>query len=126
MFIRSFRVHVAFRLYLQFFTFLGSNSLPAKPITPEQRATYLPIFKALLKVMETQTPAPHDINTLLVRTRDLNRKVPKGQNLLGDFANFGVSGIESMGLPASGDIIVTINGAPHVKTNFGKYLIRGH
>ena len=73
--------------------------------------------------METQTPAPHDVNTLLVSTRDLNRKVPKGQNLLGDFGNFGVSGIESMGLPASGDIIVSIDGAPHVKTDFGKCFI---
>ena len=70
--------------------------------------------------MKMQTPTAEDINTLLVLTRDLNKKVPKSQNLLGDFGNFGTGGIESMGLPETGSIVVTIDGIPHVRTNFGK------
>merc|ERR1712228_850015 len=49
--------------------------------------------------MQTDRPSARDINTLMVETRDLNKKVPKGQNLLGNFANFGIDGLESMGLP---------------------------
>ena len=35
-------------------------------------------MKALVKVMETNTPAPKDVNTLLVLTRDLTKNLPKG------------------------------------------------
>ena len=35
-------------------------------------------MKALVKVMETNTPAPEDVNTLLVLTRDLTKNLPKG------------------------------------------------
>ena len=70
--------------------------------------------------METENPAAEDLNTLLVQTRDLNKNVPQGQNLLGDFGNFGVTGVESTGLPKSGDIIFTFEGVPHIRTNFGK------
>merc|ERR1711992_323788 len=73
-------------------------------ITEEQRQLYLPVMRALLKVMQTDRPSARDINTLMVETRDLNKKVPKGQNLLGNFANFGIDGLESMGLPEFGDI----------------------
>ena len=46
-------------------------------MTPQQRAQYLPVMKALLKVMETKYPAAQDINTLMILTRDLSKQVPK-------------------------------------------------
>ena len=100
-------------------TFPGS--FPDQGITPDQRATYLPVMKALLKVMESNRPSIQDINTLMVLTRELNKKVPKGQNLLGNFGNFGIDNLESMGLPAYGDIITSVNGVPHIRTEFGNY-----
>merc|ERR1739838_920346 len=84
----------------------------------EQRATYLPVMKALLKVMSTSTPAAQDINTLLLATRELNKKVPKGSNLSGGLS-FGIDNLEGMGLPQSGDVVVAVNGVPHIKTTFG-------
>ena len=99
--------------------FLGS--FPSQGITSEQRAIYLPVMKALLKVMESNRPSIQDINTLMVLTRDLSKKVPKGQNLLGNFGNFGIDNLESMGLPEYGDIITNVIGVPHIRTTFGKY-----
>ena len=78
-------------------------------------------MKALLKVMESNRPSVQDINTLMILTRELNKKVPKGQNLLGNFGNFGIDNLESMGLPEYGDIITNVNGVPHIRTTFGKY-----
>ena len=78
-------------------------------------------MKALLKIMESNRPSIQDINNLLVLTRELNKKVPKGQNLLGNFGNFGIDNLESMGLPAYGDIITNANGATHIRTEFGNY-----
>ena len=46
----------------------------------EQRNQVLPVMKALLKVMETKTPAPEDVNTLLLITRDLIRDAPRGRS----------------------------------------------
>lgn len=94
----------------------GQNAM-----TPQQRAQYLPVMKALLKVMETKTPSAQDVNTLMVLTRDLSAQVPKGQNLLGNFGNFGLEGLESMGLPESGDIIVNVDGEPHIRTQWGAF-----
>ena len=102
-------------------TFSFPGSFPNQGISPDQRATYLPVMKALLKVMESNRPSIQDINTLMVLTRELNKKVPKGQNLLGNFGNFGIDNLESMGLPEYGDIITNVNGAPHIRTEFGKY-----
>ena len=83
-------------------------------------------MKALLKVMQTNKPSSEDLNTLMVLTRELNKKVPKGQNLLGNF-NFGDFGgfgdLESMGLPETGDIVMDIDGIAHVRTSFGKFFI---
>jgi len=90
-------------------------------MTPQQRAQYLPVMKALLKVMETKYPAAQDINTLMILTRDLSKQVPKGQNLLADFGNFGLGSMESMGLPESGDIIVNVDGTPHIRTQWGSF-----
>ena len=83
-------------------------------------SAYLPVMRALLRVMETDRPSPADVNTLLVETRELNKNVPKGQNILRNFGNFGIDGLESMGLPDRGNIIENIEGVPHIKTTFGK------
>ena len=85
-------------------------------------------MKALLKVMETKTPAPEDVNTLLILTRDLLKKVPKGQAIPtlsfgSSFSQFGLEGIENMGLPETGDIIVKIGNEAHIKTIFGRYTL---
>ena len=71
--------------------------------------------------MSTSTPAPEDINVLLLATRELNKKVPKGANLLGSGLTFGIENLEGMGLPESGDLILDVNGVSHIKTSFGKY-----
>ena len=47
-------------------------------LSSEERNKFLPVMKALVKVMETNTPAPEDVNTLLVLTRDLTKNLPKG------------------------------------------------
>ena len=95
-------------------------------LSPQERAQYLPVMKALLKVLSSKRPSPQDVNTLLVLTRDLSSQVPKGRNLLGNFGNFGLgnfgdfSSLESMGLPKTGDIITSVDGVPNIKTEFGK------
>ena len=43
-------------------------------MTYEERNTYLPVMKSLVKVMESRYPAPEDVNTLLVLSRDLGAK----------------------------------------------------
>ena len=94
-------------------------------MTSDEKARYLPVMKALLKVMETSTPAPEDVNTLLVLTRDLLKQIPDGQTLIPSlgfgsaFGAFGLDGIENMGLPETGDIIVKVNNIPHIVTQFG-------
>ena len=87
-------------------------------ITSEQRATYLPVMRALLKVMSTNRPSSRDINDLLIKTRELNKKVPKGDNLLGSFGF--EPWLEDMGLPKSGDLVKDVKGVPHIKTTFGE------
>ena len=87
-------------------------------MTPEERNRFLPVMRALLKVMETSTPAPEDINTLLVLSRDLTKYIPDGSAQFGAFAN--LDGIESMGLPETGDVIKYVNGEPHIETQFGE------
>jgi len=89
--------------------------------TAEQRALYLPSMRALLRVMESDRQNPQDINNLLVETRELNKKVPKGKNVLANFGSFGIDGLESMGLPESGDIITNVDGIPHIRTTFGAF-----
>jgi len=100
----------------------GSN----QGITADQRATYLPVMRALLSVMETNRPSPQDINTLMIATRDLNKKVPKGNGLggfgnFGNFGGFGIEDLESMGLPESGDMVANVEGVPHIRTSFGLF-----
>merc|ERR1712241_1599198 len=98
----------------------GKLPLDSKNLmTPEERSWFLPVMKALEKVMETSTPAPEDINNLLVLSRDLTKYIPDGSAQFGAFAN--LDGIESMGLPETGDVIKYVNGEPHIETQFGAF-----
>ena len=86
-------------------------------MSPEQRQQWLPVMEVLVKVMETSSPRPEDINTLLVLSRDLSQYAPEGFNA---FAGF--EGIKEMGLPESGDVIRNVQGTPHIMTSFGEFL----
>ena len=69
--------------------------------------------------METSTPAPEDVNTLLVLTRELTKQIPEGSSFLPTFNGFNVG---DMGLPEDGDVIIDYEGVPHIVTQFGKFL----
>ena len=114
-----------------------ANAAPQLPnvasqgISADQRAIYLPVMRALLKVMEAgNKPTPQDINTLFIATRELNEKVPQDTNLLGGFGSngafggFDISGLKNMGLPSTGDIVINVDGVPHVKTTFGMFMLK--
>jgi len=95
-------------------SFGSRNRLPN-----DQKAQYFIIMKALLKVMESSNPSPNDINTLMVLTRDLVKRIPEGSIKLP--FNFGSNDIGNMGLPETGDIIVNIRGVPHIVTEMGSF-----
>merc|ERR1712039_249676 len=82
----------------------------------QERTQLLPVMKALLRVMETNKPAPSDINNLLILTRDLENSV---SNEFAGFANLEI--IENVGVPKIGDVIKTIRGEPHIMTKFGAF-----
>merc|ERR1712212_365315 len=84
----------------------------------EERNKFLPVMKALVKVMETSTPAPEDVNSLLVLTRDLTKDLPKGSSALPSFNGFNIN---EMGLMDDGDVIVDVLGEPHILTKFGAF-----
>ena len=89
-------------------------------MTYEERNTYLPVMKSLVKVMETRYPAPEDVNTLLVLSRDLAKgllKVKGGE--LPIPASFGDVNIADM-LLYEGDAIVNVDGLPHILTKYGE------
>merc|ERR1712241_1213621 len=94
-------------------------------MTREERNTYLPVMKALEKVMATSNPSPRDLNTLLVLTRDIAAQIPEGESLpsfLGaGFGGFGLNGLESMGLAKTGDVIVQVDNVPYIVTQFGAF-----
>ena len=100
-------------------------------MTQQERARFLPVMEALLKVMQTNRPAPEDVNTLLKLSRDLSKYVPKGEagqfgDLAGLFAGqFGdfidIDNMEDMGIPKTGDVIKNVNGRPHIQTTFGEF-----
>ena len=97
---------------------------PKNRLTLEQRNEFLTVLRALLKVLNTSTPAPEDVNTLLLLSRDLTKDVPKDglDNVLPGFS-FDAFGIEidgNAGLLEDGDIIVNVEGVPHINTQFGK------
>ena len=87
-------------------------------LNEEQRNQFLPVMKALYKVMETSRPAPEDVNTLLVLTRDLTKDLPGGGSGLPVIAGFN---IDNMGLLPEGDVIVDIEGVPYINTQFGEF-----
>merc|ERR1712037_342897 len=84
---------------------------------------YLPVMQALLKVLETDTPTTTDVNTLMILTRELTSQIPKSENLLTSIGGFGLDfvGLETIGLPESGDIVIDVGGVPHIKTEFGVF-----
>merc|ERR1712079_800063 len=53
------------------------------------------------------------------KTRNLQKYVPEGSVDFGSFAN--LEGIESVGIPETGDVIRTIGGQPHIMTTFGTF-----
>merc|ERR1712193_283000 len=102
-----------------FNTKIGKFPIGKNIMSAQERQRFLPVMKALLKVMETNQPAPADVNDLLVKTRNLQKYVPEGSVDFGAFAN--LEGIESMGIPETGDVIRTIGGQPHIMTTFGAF-----
>ena len=89
-------------------------------MTYEERNTYLPVMKSLVKVMETRYPAPEDVNTLLVLSRDLAKGLLKVKGELPIPAAFGgVLGFVDV-LLDEGDAIVNVGGLPHVLTKYGE------
>ena len=77
---RNIKVYNAYFLKFWFIP-IGSFDLTSENGLITERASLLPVMKALLKVMETNKPAPEDINTLMVLTRDLLDRVPEGEGL---------------------------------------------
>merc|ERR1711976_101963 len=100
-------------------TKMGALSVPSKnSMTEEERNQFLPVMKALSRVMETEYIAPSDLNTLLVRTRDLIKNIPEGntQRLPAFVKKFDDIKIF---LPEDGDIVTYKNGVPYILTNLG-------
>ena len=87
-------------------------------MSAEERAQWLPIMEVLVRVMETDTPAPEDVNELLVKSRDLSK-----YNTPGFTAFEGLEDIKQMGLPETGDVVKDVQGEPHIMTSFGKFKI---
>jgi len=102
-----------------FNTKIGKFPVGENIMSAQERARFLPVMKALLKVMETKNAAPSDVNNLLILTRDLQKYAPADSANFGGFANF--EGIEGMGIPQEGDVIQNIDGQPHIMTNFGAF-----
>merc|ERR1712170_344055 len=86
-----------------------------------KRSQYLPVMKALLKVMESKRFSPNDVNTLMILTRDLLKQLPNDQFNFGP--NSWLGKVIDMGLPESGDIVVNINRIPHITTQWGTFLL---
>jgi len=81
----------------------------------DERNTYLPVMKALIKVMDTNKPTPEDVNEVLVLSRDLAKKG------LQAIPAFGGVKIANMGLLDEGDAIVYVDGIPHILTKHGAF-----
>merc|ERR1712142_77294 len=97
----------------------GVFPLAAKnALTVKERNKFLPVLKALVKVMETSTPAPQDVNDLLVLSRDLTKGLPKGESFIPSFNGLNIG---EMGLREDGDVIIDIGGVPHIMTQFGAF-----
>ena len=55
----------------------------------------------------------------MILTRELTSQIPKNENLLTSIGGFGLDGLETIGLPESGDIVIDVGGVPHIKTEYG-------
>jgi len=102
------------------------NSIPQ-----EEKDIYLPVMKALLKVMESNSTAPEDVNDLLVLTRDLTKDLPEGANdvislfndldFVEDVEGMFLPDIGDGVLPEDGDVIVQFKESPYILTQFGAF-----
>jgi len=88
--------------------------------TFKEKFKYYSVIKALLKVMETSTPAPEDVNTLLVLSRELAKELPENDQTFNGFGGIEI-GIADMGLLDEGDAIVRVDGTPHIVTAYGAF-----
>ena len=61
----------------------------------------------------------------MILTRELTSQIPKSENLLTSIGGFGLDfvGLETIGLPESGDIVIDVGGVPHIKTEFGELIV---
>ena len=59
----------------------------------------------------------------MILTRELTSQIPKSENLLTSIGGFGLDfvGLETIGLPETGDIVIDVGGVPHIKTEFGEF-----
>merc|ERR1712156_988669 len=71
-----------------FNTKIGKFPIGENIMSAQERARFLPVMKALLKVMKTKNAAPSDVNNLLILTRDLQKYAPADSANFGGFANF--------------------------------------
>jgi len=49
-------------------------------MTDKERATYLPVVKTLISVLQKDNVDPNEINTLLEQSRDLVNAIPNNPN----------------------------------------------
>ena len=56
----------------------------------------------------------------MILTRELTSQIPKNENLLTSIGGFGLDGLETIGLPESGDVVVDVGGVPHINTEYGE------
>jgi len=111
-------------------TSMGSYPLTRANGLVKERAILLPVMKALLKVMETDKPAPEDINELMILTRKLIKKVPEGEGLpslkaygfdVDQIDGFGMDALKNIGLPETGDLVVKVGGQNYIRTEWGQF-----
>merc|ERR1711962_1506882 len=118
-------------LSVDFDSSFGSFPLSSQnQLTPAQRQALLPVMESVLKVMESDKPSVNDVNTLMVRVRDLLKKVPEGY--LPNLKQFGfdtnsislgldLENLRTVALKETGDIAITENGQDKIVTSFGKF-----
>merc|ERR1712109_138272 len=109
-------------------TFSVSNR---NTMTIDQRNQFLPVMKALLKVMESSRPTSRDVNKLLMYSRDLLKKIRGDKSnlsfiqFISNFYNFNNGKlnviIEFFDLLMDGDVIVDVDGTPYVLTQIGAF-----
>merc|ERR1711962_1019087 len=121
-------------LTVDFDSSFGSFPLGTKnELTPAQRNILLPVMEALLKTLETDVPSARDMNTLMILVRDLLKLVPEGETpnpreygFDADSIPFGMDldTLKNVALPATGDIVVTVNSQDKIVTGFGSFPLK--